>query len=245
MRRGDRIAQLVVAPVVAGRVSNVVDELDESGARAAASAVPAVAMRRSRVNVYVVGAGAVGTYLGELLRGTGARSPTRRAQLDDVTPVEADLAIVAVKAYDTDGAIETLRRALRAPADDDDPLPAERRRQRGEARRGVRRRRDRRGALTVPVDRTRDGRSVATHDGGMGSRRSVTSAHNWLIAAFEKTGLPIKVVADYRALKWSKLVAQHRRQRVVRDPQRLARAARAFGRRCSRWRFARCARCAP
>ncbi len=63
------------------------------------------------MNVYVVGAGAVGTYLGDLLATTGAAVTYAPRRLEDVVPVEPDLAICAVKAYDTDGAIETLRRA--------------------------------------------------------------------------------------------------------------------------------------
>ena len=31
------------------------------------------------------------------------------------------------------------------------------------------------------------------------------NAHNWLVAAFERTSVPVVVRADYRALKWSKL----------------------------------------
>jgi 2-dehydropantoate 2-reductase len=157
------------------------------------------------VNVYVVGAGAVGTYLGGLLSGTGATVAYAPRQLDDVVPVDADLAIVAVKAYDTDGAIETLQRALRAPGNTTILSPQN----------GVGNEEKLAAvfgpdsivaaALTVPVDRTRDGRSIATHDGGMGIAPVGAQAHNWLIAAFEKTGLPIKVVSNYRALKWSKL----------------------------------------
>ena len=64
------------------------------------------------MNVYVVGAGAVGTYLGGLLQAAGASVTYAPRQLEAVAPVAVDLAIVAVKAYDTDSAIETLRRAL-------------------------------------------------------------------------------------------------------------------------------------
>ena len=42
-------------------------------------------------------------------------------RLEDVVPVDADLAIVAVKAYDTGDAIATLRRAL-GPASQRDDL---------------------------------------------------------------------------------------------------------------------------
>src|ERR1700719_3217426 len=64
------------------------------------------------VRVYVVGAGAVGTYLGGLLQARGAQIAYAPRAAADVRPVDADLAIVAVKAYDLQGAIDTLRRAL-------------------------------------------------------------------------------------------------------------------------------------
>jgi 2-dehydropantoate 2-reductase len=157
------------------------------------------------MNVYVVGAGAVGTFLGGLLRNAGANVTYAPRNHPDVTVVEADLAIVAVKSYDTEGAIETLQLALPdigattilcpqngvgneeklAAAFGPDAIVA--------------------AALTTPVDRTRDGRSVAAHEGGLGIAPVGGQAHNWLIALFERTGLPIKVVSDYRALKWSKL----------------------------------------
>jgi 2-dehydropantoate 2-reductase len=157
------------------------------------------------VNVYIVGAGAVGSYLGGLLSATGANVTYAPRRLEDVVPVATDLAIVAVKAYDTDSAISTLRRALsQSPnatilspqngvgneerlvtAFDPNAIVA--------------------AALTVPVDRTRDGRSVAAHEGGIGLAPVGNTPHNWLIAAFERTGLVTRVHSDYRALKWSKL----------------------------------------
>jgi Trk K+ transport system NAD-binding subunit len=57
------------------------------------------------MKVYVVGAGAVGRYLGELLRATGNDVAYAPRDLAAVEPFAADLAIVAVKGYDTDGAI--------------------------------------------------------------------------------------------------------------------------------------------
>lgn len=66
-----------------------------------------------------MGAGAVGTYLGELLAAHGNQVSYAPRSLEDVErigQIDADLAIVAVKAYDTDGAIATLRAALREPA---------------------------------------------------------------------------------------------------------------------------------
>ncbi len=157
------------------------------------------------MNVYVVGAGAVGTYLGGLLSGTGATVTYAPRQLEDVTPVDADLAIVAVKAYDTAGAIETLKRGLRAPETTTILCPQNGVGNEEKLAEAFGRDAIVAAALTVPVDRTRDGRSVAAHDGGMGMAPVGGDAHNWLIAAFEKTGMPVKVLSDYRALKWSKL----------------------------------------
>ena len=64
------------------------------------------------MKVYVVGAGAVGRYFGEQLRAIGNDVVYAPRDAEAVAPVAADLAIVAVKAYDTAGAIVTLRRAL-------------------------------------------------------------------------------------------------------------------------------------
>ncbi|MBV8073969.1 MAG: ketopantoate reductase family protein [Candidatus Eremiobacteraeota bacterium] len=125
-------------------------------------------------------------------------------ELDAVTAVSADLAIVAVKAYDLDAAIASLRRAIPAggpailcplngvgneeklaAAFGSDPIVA--------------------CALTVPVGKDRDGKGHATHDGGIAFAPVGREAHNWILAAFGQAGLEVKAVGDYRALKWSKL----------------------------------------
>jgi len=156
------------------------------------------------VNVYVVGAGAVGRYLGEALRGTGAEVAYAPRRLDDVVPVNADLAIVAVKSYDTLAAIETLRRTLAPNADTTILTP-----QNGvgneellAAAFGA----DRivACALTVPLERS-DGGARPAARGGIGLAPVGSVAHNWLVAAFERTAIPVRVASDYRALKWSKL----------------------------------------
>ena len=64
------------------------------------------------MHVYVVGRGAVGTFLGDTLAATGATVTYAPRDRDAVVPEQADLAIVAVKAYDTPAAIETLRAAF-------------------------------------------------------------------------------------------------------------------------------------
>jgi len=152
-----------------------------------------------------VGRGAVGTYLGTLLEGIGVHVAYAPRSLEDVVPVDADVAIVAVKSYDSDSAIQTLRKAVPyaekcvfvCPQNGvgneeklieafgaDNVIAA---------------------ALTVPVDRDRSGNSHATHEGGLGFAPCGNTAFNWLWATFSSTGLKVKVVADWRALKWSKL----------------------------------------
>jgi 2-dehydropantoate 2-reductase len=156
--------------------------------------------------VYVVGAGAVGTYLGELLRGIGNDVVYAPRALDEVEPVDAELALVTVKAYDTPGAIETLRRALRDTGATTIVTP-----QNGVGNEellaaafgaenvvGA--------ALTVPVDRDASGKGVAAKGGGIAfAPVGSSSSHNWLLAAFGSTALPTVAVTNYRALKWSKL----------------------------------------
>jgi len=158
------------------------------------------------MNVYVVGAGAVGSFLGERLRAIGNDVVYAPRDLAAVQPQNVDLAIVATKAFDTPGAIETLRRALRDPAKTTIVTP-----QNGvgneealAAAFGA----DRilACALTVPVGIGDDGQPVAANTGGIAfAPVDPASAHNWVLAAFAATGLKVAAVADYRALKWSKL----------------------------------------
>jgi 2-dehydropantoate 2-reductase len=158
------------------------------------------------VRVYVVGQGAVGTYLGELLRGIGNDVAYAPRNLDQVQPLDADLALVTVKAYDTPGAVETLRRAPRDPATTTIVTP-----QNGVGNEELLA--DAFGAdnvvaaaLTVPVDVDASGKGIAAKGGGIAfAPVGSASPHNWLLAAFGATGLPTRAVADYRALKWSKL----------------------------------------
>jgi 2-dehydropantoate 2-reductase len=158
------------------------------------------------VRVYVVGAGAVGTYLGELLRGIGNEIVYAPRELEAVEPLDAELALVTVKAYDTPGAIETLRRALRDPSATTIVTP-----QNGVgneellaaafgAENVVA------AALTVPVELDASGKGVAAKGGGIAfAPVGASNAQNWLLAAFGATALPTTAVTDYRALKWSKL----------------------------------------
>jgi 2-dehydropantoate 2-reductase len=157
------------------------------------------------VNIYIVGAGAVGTYIGDKLRTASTTVTYAPRHIDDIKRVEADLAIVAVKSYDTDRAIAALQHALGANSGATILCPQN----------GVGNEEKLAAAfgadavmscaLTIPVDRTRDGEAVASNDGGVALAPVGTSAHNWLVAAFEQAGIPVKVASDYRAMKWSKL----------------------------------------
>lgn len=157
------------------------------------------------MHVYVVGAGAVGTYLGELLRGTGATVVYAPRALADVVPVATDLAIVAVKSYDTPAAIETLRRAFGADTSATILTP-----QNGignEEALAAAFGDDRivSCALTVPVERDASGRVIAANAGGIALAPVGAISQNWLVAALERTPVSVRVSNDYRSLKWSKL----------------------------------------
>ena len=157
------------------------------------------------MKVYVVGRGAVGTYLGELLSSIDVEVAYAPRALDEVTPFQADVALVTVKAYDTDGAIETLRRAIpdrrncvfvtpQNGIGNEEKLAAAFGKDNVVA-----------AALTVPVERDRNGAVIPTKDGGLGLAPVGSSAYNWLVATFASSGIKVKVVDDWRALKWSKL----------------------------------------
>jgi 2-dehydropantoate 2-reductase len=157
------------------------------------------------MNVYVVGAGAVGTYLGEALRATGAEVAYAPRPLVDVEPASADLAIVAVKAYDTEAAIATLRRAFGERTDATILTPQNGVGNEEELAAAFGADRVVSCALTVPVERGPDGVVAASNRGGIALAPVGDVSHNWLVAAFERTPIPVRVVSDYRALKWSKL----------------------------------------
>jgi 2-dehydropantoate 2-reductase len=158
------------------------------------------------VNVYIVGRGAVGTYLGDLLRGAGVDVAYAPRDPLAIVPYDADVAIVATKSYDTDGAIETLRSAIAYPEKCVFVSP-----QNGvgnEERLAAAFGADNvvAAALTTPVDRDRDGNvRPAKEGGGLALAPIGSNAYNWLSATFASTGINVKVVEDWRALKWSKL----------------------------------------
>jgi 2-dehydropantoate 2-reductase len=157
------------------------------------------------VRVYIVGKGAVGTYLGDLLRAVGVEAIYAPRAFEDVAPYDADVAIVATKAYDTEGAIETLRKAVSYPEKCVFVSP-----QNGvgnEERLAAAFGADNvvAAALTTPVDRDRDGNARPAREGGLALAPIGANAYNWLAATFAGTGLSVRVVEDWRALKWSKL----------------------------------------
>jgi 2-dehydropantoate 2-reductase len=127
----------------------------------------------------------------------------------DLAEVEAgdvDLAIVAVKSYHTDSAIETLRRAVRVPASTAIMTP-----QNGvgnEEKLATAFGADNviAAALTTPIGLDKGRRGVAARGGGLVfAPVGTASAHNWLLAAFGATGIPVSATTDFRSLKWSKL----------------------------------------
>lgn len=157
------------------------------------------------MRVYIVGKGAVGTYLGELLQGIGIEVAYAPRLLADVSRYDADVAIVCVKAYDTPGAIETLRAAIAYPekcvfvspqngVGNEEKLAAAFGADTVVA-----------ASLTVPLGRDRNGKTNAANNGGIAFAPVGESAYNWLVATFASAGLTVKVVEDWRALKWSKL----------------------------------------
>src|SRR6202044_2919944 len=144
-------------------------------------------------------------YLGGLLDSIGVEVMYAPRALEDVTPYDADVAIVTTKSYDTDGAIATLRAAIAHPekcvfltpqngVGNEEKLAAAFGADNVIA-----------AALTVPVGRDRDGNARATKDGGLALAPIGSNAYNWLSATFASTGLVVKVVEDWRSLKWSKL----------------------------------------
>ena len=158
------------------------------------------------MKVYVVGRGAVGSFLGEKLASIGVEVAYAPRAIDEVTPYEADVAIVATKAYDTDGAIATLRKAIAYPqkcvfVSPQNGVGNEEKLAEAFGSNNVVA-----AALTVPVDRDREGRaSAAKEGGGLAFAPVGESAFNWLTATFASSGLRVLVVSDWRALKWSKL----------------------------------------
>ncbi len=157
------------------------------------------------MNVYIVGRGAVGTYLGDLLRAIGVDVAYAPRSLAEVQPYDADVALIATKAYDTEGAIETLRKAIVYPEKCVFVSP-----QNGvgnEERLAAAFGADNvvAAALTTPIDRDRDGNARPAKEGGLALAPIGANAYNWLSATFAGTGLAVQVVEDWRALKWSKL----------------------------------------
>ena len=153
------------------------------------------------MKTYIVGAGAVGTYVGDLLQSANIEVSYAPRDPEDVTPVDADVVIVAVKAYDTDAAIATLQKAIPYPekcvfvspqngVGNEEKLAAAFGADNVVA-----------AALTTPVDRTgENGRGRAARSarqGGVAFAPMGANAYNWLSAAFASTGLKVQTVGDW------------------------------------------------
>ncbi len=157
------------------------------------------------MKVYIVGRGAVGSFLGDKLESIGVEVAYAPHALESVSPYDADVAIVATKAYDTDGAIATLRKAIAYPekcvfVSPQNGVGNEEKLATAFGANNVVA-----AALTVPVDRDRDGHASATREGGLAFAPVGDSAFNWLTATFASSGMRVSVFSDWRALKWSKL----------------------------------------
>ena len=183
-------------------------------------------------SVAVLGAGAVGTLLGGLLAASGAdvalldpRVPdaggeivihepdgrrvaarVRRVAVPADLDSSPDLVVLAVKTFDLAGALDDLRAWPTAPvltiqngvgAED---LVAGARPGVGHVA----------GSLTAPVERTGPHEVEWRGRGGIGLARvtgNVEALLGGLVGAFGGAGLPAKQIADARAMKWSKLLA--------------------------------------
>jgi 2-dehydropantoate 2-reductase len=157
------------------------------------------------MKVYVVGAGAVGRYLGDALAKIGNDVVYAPRDLEAVERIEADLAIVAVKSFDTIGAIATLNRALGDPSKTTIVTPQNGVGNEEKLAEAFGADAIMSCALTVPVGVDRDGQSQASNTGGITFAPVGASSHNWVLAAFGSTGIPVQSASDYRSLKWSKL----------------------------------------
>ena len=157
------------------------------------------------MKAYVVGKGAIGTYLGDKLQSIGVEVTYAPRALEEVSSVAADVAIVATKAFQTSGAIETLRRAILDPINcvfvtpqngvgNEELLAAAFGADNVVA-----------AALTVPVHLNEQGAAIAANSGGIAFAPVGASAYNWLTATFASTGMNVRVIDDWRAMKWSKL----------------------------------------
>lgn len=182
----------------------------------------------------VVGAGAVGQYLAARLRAgdhdvvllgraataaalqkagvtlradgrTHAVSVSAASDLaDPILREPFELVVTAVKSYATPGAIESIK-AL--PACSEASLLVVQNGLGNEELCASAFGADRvvAAALTTAVDRFGESGVIASAKGGLTIAPVGQLAHNWLIAAFETTGVKVAAATDWRALKWSKL----------------------------------------
>lgn len=62
------------------------------------------------------------------------------------------------------------------------------------------------GALTVAVDRFDTTSITASNKGGLSVAPVGANPHNWIIAAFNESGMTVRAAANWQELKWSKLL---------------------------------------
>jgi 2-dehydropantoate 2-reductase len=151
----------------------------------------------------VINAGSISLRVGNATTEQRVRAVSEPA--DEALRDPFELAIVAVKAYATGGAATSLRaipacalatvltvqnglgnEEILADAFGADRIVA--------------------GALTVAVDRLGATATSASGKGGLSLSPVGSSPHNWLIAALAGSGISVGAVADWRSLKWSKLL---------------------------------------
>ena len=226
--RGDRIAQLVVAPV-ARAAFDVVDELPPTRSRRRRLRFDGPC--RSRMKVYIVGKRRGRCVISATCcESVGVEVDYAPRSIDDVrSTYDADVALVTTKAYDTDGRHRNAAKSDRASRKDAcsflpktasatkkswRPLSAPTTSWRRRLRRRLA------AIATETYARAKEGGSALAPMGA--------NAYNWLVATFAGTGLNVKVVGDWRALKWSKLALNVGRECKLRDSQRPAESARAL-----------------
>jgi len=131
--------------------------------------------------------------------------PAAAAVTDAVLKEPFELVIVAVKAYSTTDAVQTI---VSIPASRDASILTVQNGLGNEeiladafgAERIVA------GALTVAVDRLGPTSIATSHKGGLSLAPVGTNPHNWIIAAFNESGMTVRASANWQELKWSKLL---------------------------------------
>ena len=237
IRRGDRIAQLIVAPVSRAAFESLTScpQTDRGDGGFGSTGIRLRARGRERLHRR---AGAVGTFLGRSSARVGVDVEYAPRAIDDVKPYDADVAIVATKSFDTDARSRRCAKPFRirekcvfvTPQNgvgNEEKLAAAFGADRVVA-----------AALTVPIDRDRDGTRRARTKGASRSPR-------WA-RALQLAGRDVRRdrtarqgrSTDWRSLKWSKLALNVVANAQLRDLERAPQPLWSISMRCSRWRSA-------